>query len=391
MHQFNRVTAPDYTRHGERTNLVMKAIGAESALLHRHDPASFPLTEAGRGYAGFSILEMAKDVLEAGGISVRGLSAQEVAGLALQTRAGGGMMSTSDFPNILANVANKSLRKSYESAPATWKPITRVVTVPDFKPVSRVMLGEAPTLEKVNEHGEFKRGTMGESREAFSLSTYGKILAISRQSIVDDDLSAFTRIPAAFGIQAANLISDLVWSIVLANAAMGDGAALFSTTHKNLIATGAAIDTAGVAASRKAMNVQTGLDNSTLLNITPSFLIVPSALQTVAEQFVGQIFPTKNTDTVPESLRRLQVIAEPRLDNGVTFGGVTYSGSASNWYLAANPNQIDIIEIGQLEGADGPYLETRDGFDVDGLSIKCRIDVGAAAIDFRGLLKNTAP
>ena len=32
--------------------------------------------------------------------------------------------------------------------------------------------------------------------------------------------------------------------------------------------------------------------------------------------------------------------------------------------------------------------ETRNGFDVDGVEIKCRLDFGAKAIDWRGLYKN---
>lgn len=41
-----------------------------------------------------------------------------------------------------------------------------------------------------------------------------------------------------------------------------------------------------------------------------------------------------------------------------------------------------------LEGQAGPYTETKPGFDVDGVEIKCRHDFAAAAADFRGLYKN---
>ena len=49
-------------------------------------------------------------------MKTRGMSRNEIARVALQGRFGaaeffeGGMMTTSDFPNILANVANKTLR-----------------------------------------------------------------------------------------------------------------------------------------------------------------------------------------------------------------------------------------------------------------------------------------
>jgi hypothetical protein len=59
-----------------------------------------------------------------------------------------------------------------------------------------------------------------------------------------------------------------------------------------------------------------------------------------------------------------------------------------SWYLAATPDQVDIIEYGYLDGEDGPVVETRNGFDVDGMEIKCREDFAAKVIDYRGLYKN---
>jgi hypothetical protein len=46
------------------------------------------------------------------------------------------------------------------------------------------------------------------------------------------------------------------------------------------------------------------------------------------------------------------------------------------------------VAVGYLEGQDGVYIETRMGFDVDGVEIKARLDFGAKAIDWRGLFKN---
>jgi hypothetical protein len=337
-------------------------------------------------FAGKTLLEMGREILESGGVSARGMSRQELAAAALQTRSGG-MMTSSDFSSILAGVANKTLRDGYLAAPQTFRPITRQMTLPDFKPVSRVQLGETPPLERIGEHGEYTRGSMGESKESYSLSTYGKIIPITRQVLINDDTNAFSRVPYAFGVQASNLESNIVWAQILANAPMSDGIALFHASHSNL-GSAASISTASVGAGRTLMNRQVGLDGQTLLNITPSFLLVPSALQTVAEQFVGAIYPTTNVTTVPESLRRLVVIAEPRLDNGIVLDGVSYAGSASNWYLAASPTQIDIVELGYLDGEQGPQIETRQGLDVDGMEMRCRLDVAAKVIDHRGLWKN---
>ncbi len=185
---------------------------------------------------------------------------------------------------------------------------------------------------------------------------------VMRQTLINDDLDAFTRIPAMYGNSIAQLESDVVWGIITSNPAMADGNALFHTTHKNLAGTGAALAVDAVGAARAAMAKQTGLDKKTVLNVRPAFLIVPAATSSV----------------VPQSIRTLAPISEPRLD----------AASETAWYLAASPNQIDTIEYAYLEGQQGAYIETRNGFDVDGVEIKCRLDFGAKAIDWRGLYKN---
>jgi len=356
---------------GGRDERITRREAVANALLHRYSPTLFPLEDAARQYRGMTLLELARESLGNAGVNTRGLSRDEVA-----TRA---LHSTSDFPEILSAVTNKTLRQAYDAYPRTFALFCRQVLATDFKSMHRVQLGEAPQLLEVGESGEFKRGTLGESKESYRVKTYGRVVAITRQVLINDDLDAFTRIPAMYGNSIAQLESDVVWGIITSNPAMADGNALFHTTHKNLAATGAALDVASVGAARAAMALQTGLDKKTVLNIRPAFLIVPAALELKAEQLVAQnLVPADSAKVVPQSIRTLSPISEPRLD----------AASATSWYLAASPNQIDTIEYAYLEGQQGAYIETRNGFDVDGVEIKCRLDFGAKAIDWRGLYKN---
>ncbi|ABS14221.1 HK97 family phage prohead protease [Brucella anthropi] len=372
-------TVIDNTREEARGEAVA------AALLHRADPGAYPLTVDGaRDFMGMSLLEVARECLESRGVRTRGMSKMELAASALSQRSGG-LHSTSDFPVILENVLNKTLKTGYEAAPQTFRPFTRISTVPDFKDVSRVQLGEAPQFDKVNEHGEFKRGTVGEAGEKYRIETYGKVIGITRQTIINDDLGAFTRIPRAFGVQAAQLESDVVWAQILANPVMGDGKALFHADHKNLLTAGA-IGKATVSNARLRMSLQTGLDGKTVLNLSPSYILVPKALQTDAETFLTTIYPAKDGDQVPASLKNLTVISEPRLDGGIARYGIT--GSATNYYFAADNSLVDVVELAYLEGQQGVYTETRMGFDVDGVEVKVRLDVGAKTLDWRGLQKN---
>jgi hypothetical protein len=366
--------------------LVHVRAGIENALLHRmhpYVPASgklaargFQLTEEGRQYRGMTLLDVAKAYLSQRGIRVTGLSKIDVAGIALGLR--GGYHTNSDFANLLADLPNKLLRQAYQEAPQTFSPIVRMMTLADFKKARLLQLGEAPALLEVGEHGEYTDGTIGESKEEIQLKTYGRKFSITRQALVNDDTDAFSRVPMAFGRQARNKESDLVWAEITANAAMGDGVTLFHATHANLSGSSDAIAVASIGAGRTAMRRQTGIDGVTLMNLEPKTLIVPATKETLADQFVSTALLASASSSVNPFGGKLTVVAEPRLDVSSTV----------SWYLAASPDQIDIIVLATLEGESGPRVDSRIGFDVDGVEIKISHDIAAKVVDFRGLWKN---
>jgi len=357
--------------------------------------------EMAREYRNFKLIDMAKEALELRGTNPRGMDVTRIAGLALQGSSRGpeffmgGAESTSDFPAILANVANKTLRQGYEAYPRTFQPFCRQVTAQDFKPINRVMLADAPALQALNEKGEYHRANLTDNNINYSLGTYGEIVALTRRVIINDDLQAFTRVPALLGVAAAQLESNTVWGIITSNPAAiyaGDktSTALFHANHANLL-TGAAssIDNTVQSAApltalgkgRGAMRLQKG-PQGTPLNLIPRFIAVPTALETYMLQLVYpiNIASADATKVVPEWVRSLVPVVEPRLDaatNGTT-----------GWYLIADPAQIDTVEYCYLEGQQGVYIETKQGFEVDGVEIKARMDFGAAALDYRGLQKN---
>ena len=378
------------TEHHEKRAKLMQA-----AIAFRANPVG-DAPEGFGEYRGFTLLDFARDALEARGERTRGLSREEIASRALEQRSGV-YMSTSDFPIILGNVVNTTLRNAYEAAPQTWRPFTQITTVADFKAVHRAQIGEAPRLEKVNEHGEFKRGKFGEAKESYSIATYGKVIALTRQSIINDDMSAFNRIPRGFGVSVAQLESDLVYAQILGNPKMGDNVDLFHADHNNYVgSTGkvklsAATAAAGISLGRKMMAKQTGLDKQYVLNITPSFLLAPMEVSAEVEKLLyGSVYAAKKDDVVPQSVRNLTPIFDARLDNGFVnpATGATVSGDADNWYMIASPSLIDSVELAYLEGQQGMFTETRAGFDVDGLEVKVRFDAGAKVIDWRGFHLN---
>lgn len=356
--------------------------GLQEALVHRIDPTA-PLTDNGRQYRGYSLLELGRDMIERAGGNTRGASRMEIAERMLQVRSAG-MQGTSDFANLLSNVATRRLRAAYEQAGSTYAIwASRAPNAADFKSMDVVQLSGAPDLLQTNEHGEFTYGTLKDAGESYKVVTHGRIVSLTRQSIINDDLRGFDRLIRAFGDAAARLENRLVYSQLLSNPTMGDGVALFHASHNNLAGAGSVLnDITKLGAGRAAMRKQKGLQGEPL-NLAPAFLIVPSDLEQIAYQFTSSNYVPSAPGEVNEFRQggrtALEPVVEPLLD----------SDSATAWYLAANSNQVDTVEFCYLDGAEGPVIETKQGFEVDGVAIKCRLDFGAKVIDHRGLRKAT--
>lgn len=355
--------------------------GIEEAVMHRIY-AGAALTDNGRQYRGMSLLEIGREFLEARSINTRGMDRMTLAREMLHYRSG--MHGTSDFANLFANVASKRLRSAYEENAGTYTQwARRAPNAPDFKNINIVQLSGAPELLQTNEHGEFKYGTMSDAGTSYALVTFGRMVSLSRQAIVNDDLRAFERLVSAFGASSSRLENRLVYSQLMGNPLMGDGKELFHTDHKNLgTGAGSALQLSSLKAGRTAMRLQTGLQKEEL-NLAPNFLIVPASLEQEAYQLTSANYvPAKQAD-VNEfrsgGRTALDPIVEPILDKT--------EASQKEWYLASNNSQVDTVEYCYLDGAEGPVIESQAGFEVDGVTWKCRLDFAAKAVDHRGLYK----
>lgn len=350
----------------------------ERALLARFDARKYPLADGddARQLVGDSLLEVGRRHLERNGENLAGMNAQQRAAALLNNRVGTrGLHGTSDFPILLANVAGKILRDSYRGITKSFEPITRERSVNDFKEITVAQLGAASRLDQINEHGEYPRGTIGEAAEKYRILKFGKILALTREAMINDDLNAFTRIPQKMGAQAAMEEARIIWAILGTNPLMADGLPLFHVDHGNI--TTGALDTAGINAAMVAMRLQKDLDGETEIEILPRNIIVPVELATVAKQNV-----------VLQTVPRTPGEANPfQGELGVVDTAYLSKYASDEYYVASSTEQCDMIELAFLQGNREPYFETRDGFDVDGTEIKVRHEIGAAAIDFRGLHK----
>lgn len=316
-------------------------------------------------FHGLTLPEMARRLLSAGGANTRGLSSGEVVNRALH--------STSDFPQALANIANRRIRDEFAQAESALKHVARKTTARDFKPKSSLSVALAGDLQMVNEHGEFKRTMMKETAEIFALATYGEIFGLTRQAIQNDDLGVFDRAPTLLAGAAAATEAKLLADMLVGTRKMSDGKALFHTDHGNLAATGGALSIATLNGGRLAMRKQRDHAGN-LTPIEPKFLVVPSELEGAAEQILATINASKIEDVNIWS-DRLELIVEPRLADPLA------------WYLLG-PTNKNGFEYGYLEGEEGPQTDQRIGWDIDGVEWKVRLDFGAGWSDTRGAYKN---
>jgi len=352
-----------------------------AAIAHRANPTGdLPNNGAGE-FRYLPLSRLAEEVLKREGVRVTGLPVAEIVRRAMQ--------STSDFAYILADASNKRLRQAYmENVPSYARWARRAANAPDFKTINVTQLSGAPDLDKVLEGGEFKRGKVSDSKETYSILTYGKILTISRQAIVNDDLSAFDRLPVALAASSRRKENAIVYALLTANGAMTDGGNLFNATaittaggHANLgTGTGSALSATSLTTMRTAMRVQKGLASEPL-NIAPAFLIVPAALEQTAYQLTSANYVPATQGNVSEFRAGGKTALEPVIE------AVLDGSSSTAWYAAARPGEVDTIEFCYLDGSEGLYLEQQVGFDIDGIELKARLDFAAGVIDHRGLYK----
>ncbi len=318
---------------------------------------------------GYTLRELARECLVRAGIRPPA-NVLDMVGRAL---------TSSDLPNILSNVANRRIMEGYEAAGETWSIWCGDGSVPDFKPQTLLRLAEFGDLDEIPEHAEYKYDSIDETQETVQVATFGKMIALTRQMIINDDLEALTGIPAAMGEAAARKVADVAYAVLIANAAMADGIALFHADHGNLAAAGAAPNITTLGEAIKAMKLQKDIRGLRRLTIRPEYFIAPVAYEAQMEQFFNSEY--EGTQEKP-GLKNIYAgsyftrVYEPRLDDD----------SATAWYLAGPKGKF--VKVYFLNGNQTPYTESKQGWNVDGVEYKVRIDAAAAAIDHRFGYKN---
>lgn len=336
-----------------------------------------------RGFT--SILEAYHRVT--GDISVGGLSDNSLLGsIRVSENAPMGRISEADtttasFSYLLGTSMNKRLLKDYQAWPAEWMKFVSIAPIRDFKQQTRVRFGAFSSLPVVPEDTAYTAVTINDSAATYVPQKRGNLVTVSRETIINDDLQAIKQIPVKLAVAAAYTLAEFVYGFLANNPNIYDGNALFTigAPHNNLGS--AALTSAAMQTGVTAMREQTNFAGKRI-GLRPRFLIVPPELEwqsMVVTKSAG--VPGSNNNDINPMLGYVTPIVSPQLT------------STTQWFMSADPREVDTIEIGFVGGQINPALFIQDqplfglNFSQDAISYKIRHEYGGAAVDYRGLYR----
>ena len=295
--------------------------------------------------------------------------------------------STLSLPGILAPVANKLLLDGFLYVESAWRQIVRVGSLKDFKVHNRYRMTDDMKFQKVGSDGKLHHGALGEQKFTIQADTAGILFSLTRQMIMNDDMSAFTDIPRRIGIGGAEALAEAVWTLILSNPS-----SFFSAGNKNYL-TGAdtVLSHDALVAAYTAFLTQTK-PNGRPLGIEPRILCVPAQLRvdadrlTTSRQLIASIATTGSKSTlVPQDN---QMAGKFNVASTAYLSNASFTGySATGWYLFADPNILPAIEVGFVNGMEQPTVERAEAdFSTLGVQFRGFMDFGVGMQDPRGAL-----
>lgn len=291
--------------------------------------------------------------------------------------------SVVDIGGILSNTANKFLLEGFLAVERTWRNICSVRSVPDFKTVTSYRLTGTDQYEQVTPGGELKHGTLGNDTYTNKANTYGLMLTINRQDIINDDLGAITTVPRKLGRGSGLKINDVFWTAFMSNSSF------FATGNKNFLdGTTSAMGIDGLTGAEKAFMDLTDTDGKPT-GVTPAIMLVPTALSALGTQ----IFKSIEIRDTNSSLK--YPVANPhagkfRVEVSRYLGNSSYTGNSQKaWYLLSDPADLSVIEVAFLNGNEAPTIESAEAdFNTLGVQMRGYHDFGVALQDPRAGVKS---
>lgn len=293
--------------------------------------------------------------------------------------------STLDISGILGATANKFLREGFMSVEDSWRKVTSIRSVTDFKTITSYSMTGDNTYEKVAPGGEIKHGTLGEQSYTNQADTYGKMLGLDRRDLINDDLGALTGVSRRLGRGGALKLNDVFWTEFLA-----DASTFFTTARTNYDdgASDTLMDLTGIANAHTLFMNQTDPDSKPL-GVIPKIILVPPALWPSAWTLLMSTTLNLATSSAASTGTSSPWTGMFELVKSTYLSNSSYTGySAAAWYMLADPQDLSMIETCFLNGVEMPTVETADlDFNRLGIALRGYHDFGVNKQEYRAAVK----
>lgn len=293
--------------------------------------------------------------------------------------------STISLAGILSNVASKTMLAAYEAVNSVATEICGSTDINDFKQVTRYRMTAAGIFQKVGPDGELKHAGLDEESYTNQLETWGRMIALTRQMMINDDLGAFLQIPRAIGRMSALALEEVVFTLLLANPGN-----FFSAGNKNYFeGVDTALDIESLTVAERMFLDRVDKQGKPIL-VQPALILVPTSLKVTAEQLFKELplnqVPANNKAKPMNNPHagKFRPICSPYLSIASLTGN-----SSTAWYLLADPNDVAAIEIAYLRGKRVPTIESGEtDFNTLGMQWRGYFDFGCAMQDQRAAVKS---
>lgn len=373
------------------TDVRVRSLGATPQWLRQdiNHPDRQRAMEYGHRFADMSLVDICREAVRMDGKPVTH-SRDEM----IRSAISGGSLTAIFSTNI-----NAELLAAYVEAPDSTRGWVDETDVPNFQSHERASMGKFGPLKKHARGGEADHLDTSDSKESSKIGRYTGQWVIDEMDIIDDRFGALEQTsPSEMGNAAAALRPDMVYAILLANAALdADSVALFHTDHANTNSLTFSADNLQVAIAALAKQ----RIRNRAINVTVRYLLVPQDLRfkgdivlTSAQRFDGSSTGTAGGTKNPLAELGIILVADDRLGvAGVVdpVTGTSYAGSATTWFLSARPreNGAKTIVVKYRRGTGRmpqirPFSLTQGRW---GIGWDIAHDLGADADDYRGMYR----
>lgn len=357
------VTARDQSRESQGARMIAAmSDGLQARMDRRHTPT------IGRQYAGMTLGEMAMQCVRTMGH--RPMNMADAVRMA---------HTTSDFPLVLENALNKTIARRMEQVTPALARASHEIPAMDYRSGNLLDLSASGMPQEIGESGEIPHVTVDERGEKKPMvRDFGSMFRLSNRAIVNDDLGMFDQIGVKMQQGATERFRRILLEPLLINAGLGhtmaDGKTVFHSDHGNLASSGAALSVTSLSSARLALRSQRGSQGEYYAT-EPWALVVPPALETIAQQVLAEINATKLSDVNPFS-GTLEIIVEVGLTDPLA------------WYLIGDPAKTDGLAYSYLDGLRTPRVETKPGWETLGTEFRMVWALDARFVSSASWFKN---